>query len=264
MSLHTKILKLFKWDLNNPEDLELDFDIEKSLNDNWDKIDKKVEELEESVKIKVDKEEGLGLSQENFTTTLKNRLLELKNYDDSALKQILDGSIKDVTLDPSNGHIIFHKNDETTCFVDTALELIIENGTYDKKTKKIVLTLANKNVIEIPIGDLITDLYTKSEIDEILNSYEKKHTYHTVVVKEVIPELTEYEIPFSYIVGNDEFEIFYNNEYLIREKTEEDIANYREVGEKGSTSNKVMFGWEISVGQVLVFVKKGAVENEQN
>lgn len=261
MSKLTNFLKLFKWDLDDQEDLKSNFNIEKSLNENWDKIDNGVKNLDNT---KVDKEDGYGLSQENFTTLLKNKLLELKNYDDSALKQIIDGSINDVTLDPSNGHIIFHKNDGTTSFIDTALELIIESGKYDKKTKKIILTLANKDVIEIPLLDLLTEIYSKSEIDQILNNYEKKHIHHKIVIEEQILKETEYEVPFNFIVGNDEFEIFYNNEYLIREKTEEDIANYREVGEKGSTSNKVQFGWNISIGQVLVFVKKGAVENEQN
>lgn len=261
MSKLTEFLKLFKWNVDDPEDLKADFNIEKALNENWDKIDNNALLLNDS---KVDKIEGKGLSQEDFTTILKNKLEELKNYDDSALRQIIDDSINNVTLDSSNGHIIFHKNDGTTSFIDTALELIIESGKYDKKTKKIILILANKNVIEIPLLDLLTEIYSKSEIDEILNNYEKKHIHHKIVVKEEILKETEYEIPFNFVVGNDEFEIFYNNEYLIREKTEEDIANYREVGEKGSTSNKVMFGWDIAVGQVLFFVKKGAVENEQN
>lgn len=261
MSKLTEFLKLFKWNVDDPEDLKADFNIEKALNENWDKIDNNALLLNDS---KVDKIEGKGLSQEDFTTILKNKLEELKNYDDSALRQIIDDSINDVTLDSSNGHIIFHKNDGTTSFIDTALELIIESGKYDKKTKKIILTLANKDVIEIPLLDLLTEIYSKSEIDEILSNYEKKHIHHKIIVKEEILQETEYEIPFNFVVGNDEFEIFYNNEYLIREKTEEDIANYREVGEKGSTSNKVMFGWDIAVGQVLFFVKKGAVENEQN
>ena len=83
MSLSTKFLKLFKWDLDSPEDLESDFNIEESLNNNWEKIDKKLEELdgisqqlEENCETKVDKVEGLGLSQENFTTALKKQLLK--------------------------------------------------------------------------------------------------------------------------------------------------------------------------------------------
>lgn len=39
MSLLTTFLKLFKWDTTDSEDLEQEFDIDKSLNDNWDKIE---------------------------------------------------------------------------------------------------------------------------------------------------------------------------------------------------------------------------------
>lgn len=264
MSLRTKFLKLFKWDLDNPEDLAADFNIEKSLNDNWDKIDKKIEEIEETGKTKVDKKEGYGLSQEDFTTILMQKLEQLKNYDDSTLRQILDGSIKDVTLDSSNGHIIFHKNDGTTSFIDTALELIIENGKYDKNTKKIILTLANKDVIEIPLLDLLTEIYSKSEIDEILNNYEKKHTYYRMTIKESIAEETEVEIPCSYIVGSDSFVIYHNGDRLVCEKSENDTANYKEVGEFGTVSNKIIFGWDLCIGDLLDFVKKGVVANEEN
>lgn len=218
----------------------------------------------EKFNSKVDKQEGYGLSEEDFTTILKNKLLDLKNYDDSALRQIIDGSIKDVTLEASNGHIIFHKNDGTTSFIDTALELIIESGKYDKKTKKIILTLANKDIIEIPLLDLLTDLYSKSEIDEILNNYEKKHTYYRMTIKEPIAENVEVEIPCSYMVGNDELVSFHNGDRLICEKNPKDLANYKEVGQTGSTSNKIVFGWDLRVGDVLDFIAKGVVENEEN
>lgn len=261
MSKLTNFLKLFKWDLDDQEDLKSNFNIEKSLNENWDKIDNGVKNLDNS---KVDKEDNMGLSQENFTTILKNKLLELKNYDDSALTEIIDGSIKDVTLDASNGHIIFHKNDGTTSFIDTALELIIESGKYDKKTKKIILTLANKDIIEIPLLDLLTEIYSKSEIDDILNNYEKKHTYYRMTIKEAVGENVEIEIPCQYVVGNDSLVIYHNGDRLTCEKSEEDQANYAEVGETGSTSNKIIFGWDLRIGDVLDFIVKGVVENEEN
>lgn len=260
MSKLTDFLKLFKWDLEDPNDLENDFNIQKSLNDNWDKIDAKTKELSDD---KVDKKEGYDLSQENFTTILKNKLLELKNYDDSALRQIIDGSIKDITLDPTNGYINFIKNDGTTVFIDTALELIIKSGKYDKKTKKIILTLANEDKIEIPIGDLITDIYSKQEIDEILNGYEKKHNYFTMLIEEEIETEQDIEIPCSYIVGNDEIVIFIDGIFMKCEKSANDEANYREVGQPGTVSNKIQFGFNLLVGEEIRIVKKGAVEDEQ-
>lgn len=218
--------------------------------------------LDTKLDKKVDKVESKGLSQEDFTTILKAKLLELKNYDDSVLRQIINGSIKDVKLDPENGHIIFLKNDGTSSFIDTALELIIESGTYDKSSKKIILTLANKDVIEIPIGDLITDMYSKSEIDEILNNFEKKHNYYTMLVKEEVANETEVEIPCSYIVGNNEIDIFIDGIYLVKETSADMKANYREIGEKGSTSNKIQFGFNLKIGEELTVIKKGAVEDE--
>ena len=45
MSTETEKLKLFKWDTSNEVDLESDFDIEKTLNENWDKIDDNTAEV---------------------------------------------------------------------------------------------------------------------------------------------------------------------------------------------------------------------------
>lgn len=261
MSKVTDFLKLFKWDLESKSDLENSFNIDKALNENWDKIDLKTKELNDN---KVDKQEGYGLSEEDFSTILKEKLEKLKNYDDTVLKQIIDGSIKDITLDPTNGHIIFYKNDGTTDFIDTALELIIQNGTYNKETKKIILTLANKDVIEIPLLDLLTDLYSKSEIDEILSNYEEKHNCYSMIIKEPIEDNIELEIPCQYVVGNDSLVIYHNGDRLICEKLEEDIANYKEVGEVGTVSNKIIFGWNLRVGDVLDFIVKGVVANEEN
>lgn len=146
--------------------------------------------------------------------------------------------------------------------------VVYEENTYIAKVNKVPIgTLpTNKEYYNLYIDNSKQKSNTKAieEINKKLKNCELKHIYHKVIVKEEIKKETEYEIPFSFIVGNDEFELFYNNEYLIREKSSEDIANYREVGEIGTISNKVLFGWDISVGQALVFVRKGAVENEEN
>ena len=44
-------------------------------------------EVDNLLAAKVDKVEGKGLSTEDFTTELKNRLNSLENYDDTALAQ---------------------------------------------------------------------------------------------------------------------------------------------------------------------------------
>lgn len=62
MSQLTNFLKLFKWNTSDEADLEEEFNIDKSMNDNWDKIDK-------------------------FAKEAKDKLDGLSNYDDSEIKQ---------------------------------------------------------------------------------------------------------------------------------------------------------------------------------
>lgn len=50
MPLLTSFLKLFKWDTTNETDLESEFNIDKSMNENWDKLDAKAQEQENKIK----------------------------------------------------------------------------------------------------------------------------------------------------------------------------------------------------------------------
>ena len=50
MAKKTEKLKLFKWDTSNQTDLESQFDINKALNENWDKLDSEVGYSSENVK----------------------------------------------------------------------------------------------------------------------------------------------------------------------------------------------------------------------
>lgn len=71
MSLKTTFLKLFKWNTQDDEDLNSNFDIDAAMNDNWDMIDNAVSDLSGN---KVDKVDGKQLSTEDYSTTEKNKL----------------------------------------------------------------------------------------------------------------------------------------------------------------------------------------------
>lgn len=94
------------------------------------------------------------------------------------------------------------------------------------------------------------------------SNYERKHHNYRVVITEEVPESTEYTLPCNYIVGNNSLEIFYNNELLIKETSEDMEANYREIGTAGNTSNKVVFGWNLPIGSILNILVKGEQANE--
>lgn len=71
MSLKTGFLKLFKWNTQDDEDLNSNFDIDAAINDNWDMIDNAVSNLSGN---KVDKVDGKQLSTEDYSTEEKNKL----------------------------------------------------------------------------------------------------------------------------------------------------------------------------------------------
>ena len=71
MPKFTSFLNLFMWDTNNSEDLDSNYDIDRATNDNWKQIDTKMKELNDG---KVDKLTGKGISTNDFTTTLKDKL----------------------------------------------------------------------------------------------------------------------------------------------------------------------------------------------
>ena len=71
MSLRTTFLKLFKWNTQDDEDLNSNFDVDSAMNDNWDTIDDAISDLSGN---KVDKVAGKQLSTEDYSTAEKTKL----------------------------------------------------------------------------------------------------------------------------------------------------------------------------------------------
>lgn len=78
----TANLKLKTYD--SPATNENPVDIETNWNGNWEKVDEAYGNLN---KNKVEKEEGKGLSTNDFTNTYKDKLDGLNNYDDTKIKE---------------------------------------------------------------------------------------------------------------------------------------------------------------------------------
>ena len=136
---------------------------------------------------------------------------------------------------------------------DTALQEHQDiSGKEDKSNKTNTLD-ENSTSEQYPNAQLVYNELLKREL---------KHKNYRVVISQEISSLTEYILPSNYIVGNDSLIILYNNERLICEKSEDDIANYREVGQAGTVSNKVIFGFDIEIGSVLDIIVKGDFTNE--
>ncbi len=99
---------------------------------------------------------------------------ELVNKPDLTVFALITESANKIALemDPTEFKIkakIFDKKNKLISesnVIDLPLESVVVSGRYDAANKKIILTLENGNVIEIPVEDLIDGLATKTELEE--------------------------------------------------------------------------------------------------
>jgi hypothetical protein len=117
-----------------------------------------------SKKIIFTKKDGSSIiiQLEFDTTEIEEELEEISTK--------VNSCIKTVSYDANTGILTFTKINGSTETIDLPLELLINSGRYDNANKQIILTLANLDTITIPIGDILTEIYTKEEIDDF-NKY---------------------------------------------------------------------------------------------
>ena len=99
---------------------------------------------------------------------------ELVNKPDLTVFALITESANKIALEMDTTEFkikakIFDKNNRLISesnVIDLPLESVVVSGEYDATNKKIILTLENGNVIEIPVEDLIDGLATKTELEE--------------------------------------------------------------------------------------------------
>lgn len=96
MSTKTEKLKLFKWDTSNEVDLESDFDIEKTLNENWDKIDDNTAEVSKK-----------NIEQDNSISELQEEIENLRNI--SNIMPSVNNQGENITLNNTAKNVRFRK-----------------------------------------------------------------------------------------------------------------------------------------------------------
>lgn len=201
MSTETEKLKLFKWDTTNQSDLDSNFDIDKALNNNWDKIEKcsdeidsKLSELENS---KVSKIDGKQLSTNDFTNEYKEKLDGLNNYNDTELKNDIN------------------KNTEK-----------IAQNTKSIQTNKTDINKILSEYITKAVNDL-QNYYLKEEIDEKISSIPK----FSIEVVETLPTENISTTTIYLVLTGEETDNIYT-EYIYTDKWEKlgtqktDLTNY--------------------------------------
>lgn len=179
-------------------------------------LNTKVSGNTDAIANKVDKVDGMGLSQESFTTAEKTKLAGLSNYDDTAIKASIEENktnIADVRTDLTNESTLQAQNYATLTndlgsevtratnrenTIETAVNNIINNGLALQNGKSItaypnpsgssspveILTITSGNVVNVGSNIGILELESKGDIVAILDGNRK-----TVAIKEDVDAL---------------------------------------------------------------------------
>ena len=139
-------LDLFVWseeDLAKPVDQSPKFDYMKSIGDNFKKIKEKDKKNTEAINNKVSIEEGKGLSTNDFNNEYKQKLDELKNYDDTEVVQELEKLQQENTELKKTQDDMIEKQLNKQSEVDT-LVIAKDSDEFYRKNKYIWRTEARK------------------------------------------------------------------------------------------------------------------------
>jgi hypothetical protein len=179
-------------------------------------LNTKVSGNTDAIANKVDKADGMGLSQESFTTAEKTKLAGLSNYDDTAIKASIEENktniadvrtdlTKESTLQATNyatltndlGSEVTRATDREDT-IENTVNNIINNGLALQNGKSItaypnpsgssspveILTITSGNVVNVGSNIGILELESKGDIVAILDGNRK-----TVAIKEDVDTL---------------------------------------------------------------------------
>ena len=176
---------------------------------------------------KQDKIVGKGLSTNDFTNEYKRKLDILQNI--YKFKGSLSTKAELLEIEANTGDVYFVK-DENVDFAWNGLEWVSIGSAINTEE------LVNRNQLD----------QEKKELEKAIRGQAE-----VVTVEKAIPANTEYEIPFSYVVGSNELEVKWFGWPCTKD------VDFAEVGEPGAESNKVKFGWQIEPNEILEFRKRG-------
>lgn len=156
MSLLTPFLKLFKWDTKNKTDLESEFNIDKSMNVNWDKLDAKAQEQENKIKdinASVLDIQTKNTQQDKRIQKLQNNMINESTEEATSL-HLEDASDLPAKLNVKGSH--YQETQESTDNLAVLTEGIIEQNsiTVDVKEGNIKVNGTNTttNTLSFKVG----------------------------------------------------------------------------------------------------------------
>lgn len=149
MSLLTPLLKLFKWDTTNETDLKSEFDIDTSMNDNWDKIDNFAGQANNAVIDIQDDIENIqtkNTEQDKLIQKLQSNTIQESTEEATSLN-VEDASDLPARLNVAGNH--YQKTQEGTSNL-----AVLNEGTIEQDGNKIIVengiaTLSGRNLSDV-------------------------------------------------------------------------------------------------------------------
>lgn len=244
MSSLSNFLKLFKW--NTEEDGEEAFNIEKALNENWNKIDDKIKENSDNIDNLLQlKEDGELNGQSAYEVAVKNGYI---GTEEEWLNSLIGKQ------GPTGISVVKVEKTKTEGLIDTY------TITYsDESTSTFQIT---NGKTPVKGTDYFDDNDKQEIVDDVVTAvtpnFEQKHTIYRKEVTEEIEAESKMTLDFSY--KSDMLEVYYCGERLIKD------IDYEEVFEEGSeTSNKIKILFDIPLSEEFPryfdFVVKGGITN---
>lgn len=154
MSLLTPFLKLFKWDTTNEIDLESEFNIDKSMNENWDKLDTKAQE------------------HENKILDIEDSIEDIQNKDteqDKLIQKLQSNMINEST------------EEATSLYVEDASDLPAVLSVKGNHYQEVKNSINELHLIDTPETNLNNGLSYKIEDETIILNGSVESTYALVI-----------------------------------------------------------------------------------
>ena len=109
------------------------------------------------------------MSTKYLTTEGVTELIKLIKKSDKEVKEYAQDAIKTATIEDTTGVITFTKLDGTTLTLDTLLEKVVTNFTYDTATEKLILTLEDGTTQEVALSAFIKTYTAGSNTETSVN-----------------------------------------------------------------------------------------------
>ncbi len=236
--------------------------IEQTIRDLPSFDDTEIQNILKETKDKIEQIQQEQNKQKKDILTNTNKITLLETQSGSKINLSINTTDYVMTLEllNSNDEVISSKN------IDFPLESMVVNGRFENNN--IVLTLQNGNEVSFSVASLVNGLINQETFDTFKDEINQKIaelqnqiqvSKATIIIAEDGEVGATVELPFSYKVGSDCLDVFYQGRLLSKATDNLLQGHYFEVGEINSVSNQIQItnDWYLEKDKVVNILIRG-------